>query len=81
LDIEYGFCEIKFSPWKGSHQVRPQRKSFIPYNVQWDMNVVPGIFLIAGTVMSLEINAFSKLELLKITTIVFTPPGLLHKSV
>jgi hypothetical protein len=39
LAIEYGFREIKFSPWKGFHQVRLQGKSFIPYTVQWDTYV------------------------------------------
>jgi hypothetical protein len=64
LAIEYGFREIEFLPWKGSHQVWLQGDIFIPYKVQCDTYVCTWNVSYWRNIMPPELNVLPKLELL-----------------
>jgi hypothetical protein len=60
-------------PWKGSHQVWLQGESFIPYKVQWNTYVCTWNVSHWKTIISPELNAIPKLELLN-TLLSFSRP-------
>jgi hypothetical protein len=73
LVIEYGFREIEFLPWKGSHQVWLKGESFIPYKEQWDTYDCTWNVSDWRNIMSPELNVLPKLELVN-TLLSFSRP-------
>lgn len=64
MTTEYAFCKIEFSPWRGL-KFGFGGKASSPTKYSSILMLVPGMFLIRGTMKSPELNTLSKLQLPK----------------